>query len=41
MMLARLDFTTFLICYSEDLYGNKSEEKASFAICGGSSHNLA
>ena len=26
-MFARLDFSTFLICYSEDLSGNKSEEK--------------
>ena len=40
MMFARLDFSTFLICYSGDLSGNKSEEKASVAICGGSSHNL-
>ena len=41
MMFARLDFSTFLICYSGDRSGNKSEEKASVAICGGSSHNLA
>ena len=41
MMFARLDFSTFSICYSGDLSGNKSEEKASVAICGGSSHNLA
>ena len=41
MMFARLDFSTFLICYSVDLSGNKSEEKASVAICGGSSDNLA
>ena len=41
MMFARLHFSTFLICYSGDLSGNKSEEKASVAICGGSSHNLA
>ena len=40
-MFARLDFSTFLICYSGDLSGNKSEEKASVAICGGSTHNLA
>ena len=39
-MFARLDFSTFLICYSGDLSGNKSEEKASVAICGGLSHNL-
>ena len=37
IMVARLDFSPFLICYS----GNISEEKASFAICGGSSHTLA
>ena len=36
-----LDFSAFLICYSVDLSGNTSEEKASVAICGGSSHNLA
>ena len=30
-----------LIYYSGDLPGHKSEEKASVAICGGSSHNLA
>ena len=41
MMFARLDFSTFLICLSGDLSGNKSEEKASVAICGGLSHNLA
>ena len=41
MMFARLDFSTFLIGYSGDLCGNKSEEKASVAICDGSSHNLA
>ena len=41
MMFARLDFSTFLICFSGDLSGNKSEEKASVAICGGLSHNLA
>ena len=41
MMFARLDFSTFLICFSRDLSGNKSEEKASVAICGGLSHNLA
>ena len=41
MMFARLDFSTFLICYSGDLSGNKSEEKVSVAICGGSSHTLA
>ena len=41
MMFARLDFSTFVICYSGDLSGNKSEEKASVAICGGLSHNLA
>ena len=40
-MFASLDFSTFLICFSEDLSGNKSEEKASVAICGGLSHNLA
>ena len=40
-VLARLDFSTFLICLSGDLSGNKSEEKASVAICGGLSHNLA
>ena len=27
MMFARLDFSTFVICYSEDLSGNKCEEK--------------
>ena len=37
MMFACLDFSTFLICYSGDLSGNKSEEKASVAICDGSS----
>ena len=37
MMFARLDFSTFLICYSRDLSGNKSKEKSSVAICGGSS----
>ena len=31
----------FLLCSSEDLSGNKSKEKASVAICGGLSHNLA
>ena len=41
MMFARLDFCTFLICFSGDLSGNKSEEKASVAICGGLSHDLA
>ena len=41
MMFARLDVSTFFICYSVDLSGNKSEEKASVAMCGGSSHNLA
>ena len=41
MMFARLDFSIFLICYSGDLSGNKSEERASVAICGGSSHTLA
>ena len=40
-MFVRLDFSTFLICFSGDLSGNKSEEKASVAICGGLSHNLA
>ena len=39
MMFARLDFSTFLICYSGDLSGNESEEKAYVAICCGSSHN--
>ena len=39
MMFAR--FSTFLICYSGDLSGNKSEEKAYVAICGGSSQNVA
>ena len=39
--VARLDFSTFLICFSGDLSGNKSEEKASVAICGGLSHHLA
>ena len=34
-------FFYILICYSGDLSGNTSEEKASFVICGGSSHNLA
>ena len=38
---ARLDFSTFLICYSGDVSGNKSEEKASVAIYGGSRYNLA
>ena len=41
MMFARLDFSTFLICFSGDLSGDKSEEKASGAICGGLSHILA
>ena len=41
IMFARLDLSTFLICYSGDLSGNKSKEKASVAICGGPSHNLA
>ena len=41
MMFARIDFSTFLIYYSGDLSGNKSEEKSSVAICGGLSHNLA
>ena len=41
MMFARLDFSTFLICYPGYLSANKSEEKASVAICDGSSHNLA
>ena len=41
MMFACLDFSTFLICYSGDRSGNKSEEKSSVAICGWSSHNLA
>ena len=41
MMFARLDFPRFLVCYSGHLSGNKSEEKASVAICGGLSHNLA
>ena len=36
-----LDISRFLICYSGDLSGNISEEKASVAICGGLSHNLA
>ena len=40
-MFARLDFPRFLVCYSGHLSGNKSEEKASVAICGGLSHNLA
>ncbi len=30
-----------ILCFSGDLSGNKSEEKASVAICGGLSHNLA
>ena len=34
MMFARLDFPRFLVCYSGHLSGNKSEEKASVAICG-------
>ena len=41
MMFARLHFSTFLIRYYGELSGNKSEEKASVAICDGSSHNLA
>ncbi len=41
MMFARLDFSKFLIFYSGNLSGTKSEEKTSVAICGGSSHNLA
>ena len=40
-VFARLDFSKFLICFSGDLSDNKSEEKASVAICGGLSHNLA
>ena len=35
IMLARLDFSTFLICWSEDLSDNESDEKP-VAICGGS-----
>ena len=34
MMLARLDFSTFLICCSGDLSDNESDEKPSVAICG-------
>ena len=41
MMFARLDFPRFLVCYSGHLSGNKSQEKASVAICDGLSHNLA
>ena len=41
MMFPRLDFPRFLVCYSGQRSGNKSEEKASVAICGGLSHNLA
>ena len=36
MMFARLDFSTFLICCSGDFSDNKSDEKPSVAICGGS-----
>ena len=36
MMSARLDFSTFLICCSGDFSDNKSDEKPSVAICGGS-----
>ena len=36
MMFARLDFSTFLICCSGDFSDNKSDEKLSVAICGGS-----
>ena len=36
MMFARLDFSTFLICCSGDFSANKSDEKPSVAICGGS-----
>ena len=36
MMFARLDISTFLICYSGDLSDNESDEKPSVAICGGS-----
>ena len=35
-MFARLNFSTFLVCCSEDLSDNESEEKPSVAICGGS-----
>ena len=35
-MFARLDFSTFLICCSGDFSDNKSDEKPSVAICGGS-----
>ena len=40
-MFARLDFPRFLVCYLGHLSGNKSEEKASVAICGGLSQDLA
>ena len=36
IMLARLYFSTFLICCSGDLSDNESDEKPSVAICGGS-----
>ena len=36
MMFTRLDFSTFLICCSGDFSDNKSDEKPSVAICGGS-----
>ena len=36
MMFARLDFSTFLICCSGDFSDNKSDEKPSVTICGGS-----
>ena len=35
MMFARLDFSRFLTCCSEDLADNESEEKHYFAMCGG------
>ena len=35
-MFSLLDFTRFLICCSEDLSDNESEDKHSVAICGGS-----
>ena len=41
MLFARLDFSRFLIFCSGELSGNKPEEKASVAICGGLSHDLA
>ena len=34
MMFTRLDFSTFSICYSGDLSGDKFEEKASVTNCG-------